>query len=128
MKLARIVLTATLGFVLAGAAYAEVKAVKSGTTTAVAARVFYNKHSCAVAPPGDVKILREPKHGKVTVRQIRRKLTGACTSSTGTYNVFYYTPDRGYTGADSFRYSLSFPGNLNREIRGRSATVKISVQ
>ena len=108
--------------------------VPAGKTTEVDFVGSYNMRTCQNGPRAQVRI-RNPKHGRVSTKWVSRKIQAnqvrsggrKCVGRTMKGMAVYYTPNRGYRGADSFRINWSYPtGNGTR--RSAGGTVRVRVQ
>jgi hypothetical protein len=80
--------------------------------TFVGSYASYSSGTCRVGAIPQMKVRQKPKHGKVTFRQITRKLgkgAGRCAGESVKATAVYYTPNRGYRGEDSFSAGYSMP-------------------
>ncbi|MFN8829794.1 MAG: hypothetical protein ACK5W0_07975 [Labrys sp. (in: a-proteobacteria)] len=85
--------------------WAEDVTVASGRATVVASFTFYNGDTCGSIQYPRISISPEPKHGKVTSKRTRLKVTeegSPCLGKTANSIQIVYQSDRGYRGADSF--------------------------
>jgi hypothetical protein len=86
-------------------AMAEDVTVPSGRATEVSSFSFYNGETCGSMQYPRINVSPEPKHGKVTTKRARLKISdksSACVGRLANTIVITYQSDRGYRGTDSF--------------------------
>lgn len=84
---------------------AEDVTVPSGRATVITSFSFYNEDTCGSMQYPRISISPEPKHGKVTSKRVRMKVTeegSPCIGQMANTIQIIYQSDRGYRGSDGF--------------------------
>ena len=71
-----------------------------------------NTQDCHLIGKPKMTVPVKPKHGTVSFKWIAARLgdnAGICKGRMGHMMGAFYTPDKGYRGADSFRIGMTFP-------------------
>ena len=111
-----------------GVARAAERDVRANRTTELAFLNVYNTHGCRYGARPKVE-LRQPRHGRITTRWMRRPITSNVFGRGGDKCVgrdmyglaVYYTPRRGYRGPDSYylRWTYRTAGGYRGFLGGR---------
>ena len=116
---------------LAAPAGAEPATVKAGQSRTFGPLFLYTKQNCEFFPPSHYAVGSAPKHGKVTMATRKLTLPGdaeKCAGSTGYALFMTYTPERGYRGADQFRFNYNSQRYLAGPVIPSAETVHIIVE
>ncbi|MGB8817381.1 MAG: hypothetical protein WCC66_05605 [Rhizobiaceae bacterium] len=108
-------LLAAAFLLLAGkSAFAEVKNVPAGRTSAVASFSLFDPRNCAHGPKPKVTF-KQPEHGMLSAKWLSAKSnqSGMCNSKTMKFYMIYYQPKAGYRGPDKGAVSFFYPTYVN---------------
>lgn len=107
-------LVATLVSLAATSAFAEVKRVPSGQTSAIASFSLFDTRNCAYGPKPKVTF-KQTKHGTLSARWLTAKVNqkGACNGKTMKGYVIFYQPKAGYHGPDTGAVNFFYPTYIN---------------
>lgn len=80
------------------------------------------KRDCTRTPLPEIRLLDEPRNGRVIVRRVSIKASSdsACPNQDIPGVAVFFIAKQGYTGADNARYDI--------QVANRKATVKINVR
>jgi hypothetical protein len=122
----------TIAFLSSALADQLSKTVPANRKSEVYAHAVYQKQTCVSGAIPNMKVGRQPKHGKVTFQRSSFKLskdTGGCAGKSIKGMGIYYTPDRNFRGKDTFTVNYSYetyPGSSRRHFV--STTYNITVK
>lgn len=109
--LKRISLLAALLVVSGAAAHAETYSVPAGESSVMIDWANVDENCQTIGKP-KAKIVKAPQHGKITFQWTSITLDknyGTCEGKHAKSMRVIYTPDRGYTGPDSFKVGATMP-------------------
>jgi hypothetical protein len=117
---------------LVGPASAETiqRTVKANAKTTVGGIFIFNTTTCSGSVIPDAKVGEQPRNGSVVVQVQTTTLgkQGECAGHKVTGPVFVYTPNRGFTGTDSFTIEYPFARAESRPATLMSRTYQLRVE
>ena len=107
------------------------RTVKANRKSKIYIMAIYDPDSCRHAQIPTMKVIKEPKHGKLTWAKGQAKLnkkTFKCAGKTIKVLNLYYTPKRGYRGEDEFRIRYGWYTYISANSRRSHRDLDFDVQ